>query len=100
MLKKIVNGLDAISIMSWVVTLIVALAIWYVTSNDVSFKWALNDLSRSYDSHGIISMLNKVIVCAIVSAGTTNLFSIMIRKLTDKTTVDHEMIDEFEKEEA
>lgn len=97
-MKKIMNGLNVISIMSWIVTLIIMGVIWYLSLNEMSFRWALNDVSRSFDSESIISMLHKLIIWVVVLAGSTNIFSSLIRKLTDKTNEGYEE-DEIEEAE-
>ena len=80
-MKKIMNGLNVISIMSWIVTLIIMGVIWYLSLNEMSFRWVWNDVSRSCDSESIISMLHKLIIWVVVLAGSTNIFSSLIRKL-------------------
>ena len=100
MMKKIMNGLNTISIMSWVVTMIIMCAIWYLSLNDVSFRMAWNDVTRFWNSETAITLLHKVIVWTIVAAGSTNLLSSMIRKLTDKGEEECENdYDEYEEEE-
>lgn len=97
-MKKIMNGLNVISTMSWIVTLIIMGVIWYLSLNEVSFRWVWNDVSRSCDSESIISMLHKLIIWVIVLAGSTNIFSSLIRNLTCKTVERYEE-DEFEEVE-
>ena len=97
-MKKIMNGLNVISIMSWIVTLIIMGVIWYLSLNEMSFRWAWNDVSRSCDSESIISMLHKLIIWVVVLAGSTNIFSSLIRNLTCKTVERYEE-DEFEEAE-
>lgn len=97
-MKKIMNGLNVISIMSWIVTLIIMGVIWYLSLNEMSFRWVWNDVSRSCDSESIISMLHKLIIWVVVLAGSTNIFSSLIRKLTGKTNEGCEE-DEFEEAE-
>lgn len=92
-MKKIMNGLNMISITSWVVTLCIMGIIWYLSLNEVSFRWVWNDVSRCCDSDSIISMLHKFVLCTIILAGSTNIVSTLIMKLTDKTV---EKEDEFE----
>ena len=100
MMKKIENGLNTISIMSWVVTAIIMCVIWYLSLNDVSFRMAWNDVNRFCNSESIIALLHKFIVWSIMLAGSTNLIASLIRKLTDKSEEEYEDDYEEEKEES
>lgn len=52
-MKKIMNGFNVVSIMSWIMTLIIMAVIWYLSLNEVSFRWAWNDVSRGCDSESM-----------------------------------------------
>lgn len=97
-MKKIMNGFNVVSTMSWIMTLIIIAVIWYLSLNEVSFRWAWNDVSRSCDSESIISMLHKLIIWMIILAGSTNIFSSLILNLTCKTVEKYEE-DDFEEVE-
>lgn len=97
MMRKIKETVNAISIVSWVLTLTLMGIIWYLTLNDVSFRWAWNDVSRCYDSVSIIGDLHSVIVKLIVVAGSTNLISTVIDSFLDRKVEDE--TEEFVEEE-
>lgn len=97
MMRKIRETVNAISIVSWVLTLTLMGIVWYLTLNDVSFRWAWNDVSRCYDSASIISVTHSVIVKLIVIAGSSNLVSTLIETFLDRKV--KEETEEFVEEE-
>lgn len=99
MMRKIKETVNAISVVSWVLTLTLMGIVWYLSLNDVSFRWAWNDASRCYDSTSIIGDLHSVIVKLIVVAGSTNLFSTVIDLFLDRK-VEEETEEFVEEEEA
>ena len=99
MMRKIKETVNAISIVSWVLTLTLMGIVWYLTLNDVSFRLAWNDVSRCYDSASIIGDLHSVIVKLIVVAGSTNLISTVIDLFLDHK-VKEETEEIVEEEEA
>ena len=99
MMRKIKETVNAISIVSWVLTLTLIGIVWYLTLNDVSFRWAWNDVSRCYDSASIIGGLHSMIVKLIVVAGSTNLISTVIDSFLDRK-VEEETEEFVEEEEA
>lgn len=99
MMRKIKETVNAISIVSWVLTLTLMGIVWYLTLNDVSFRWAWNDVSRCYDSASIIGALHSMIVKLIVVAGSTNLISTVIDSFLDRK-VEEETEEFVEEEEA
>lgn len=98
MMRKIKETVNAISIVSWVLTLTLMGIVWYLSLNDVSFRWAWNDVSRCYDSTSIIGDLHSVIVKLIVVAGSTNLISTVVDLFLDRKV--EEETEEFVEEEG
>lgn len=97
MMRKIKETVNTISIISWVMTLTLMGIVWYLSLNDVSFRWAWNDVSRCYDSTSIISDLHSIIIRLVVIAGGSNLVSTLIDALLDRKVEDTE--DEIVEEE-
>ena len=99
-MKKFEKELNAIGIISWGITLMMMAVIWYLSYNEMSFRWAWNDVSRGCDSESIISVLHKLVVWTIVVAGSSNAISTLIRKLSDRKIEEYEeCYDELEEEE-
>lgn len=90
MKEKIINVCDMISIVSWTVTSMIMVVIQYLSMNWVYFSWTWNDLTRWCDSDTIIEMLYAIMVSVIILAGSSNLISVVIRKLSDTVNVNEE----------
>lgn len=97
-MKKIMNELNAISIISGILAMVIIGAIWYLSANDITFKVVWNDLNRCCTSESIIAMLYKLLVNAIVLAVSTNVFSTIIRKSIDKPEKGEEIVEVIEEE--
>ncbi len=92
-MKKIMEELNVISIISWVITMMMIGAIWYLSANDISFKLMWNDVNRYCDSESIIALLYKLSNNTVILAGSTNVFSTIIRKLTEKSEEGDEIVE-------
>ena len=98
MMRKIKETVNTIGIISWVMTLTLMGIVWYLSLNDVSFRWAWNDVSRCYDSTSIISELHSAIIRLVVIAGGSNLVSTLIDVFLDRK-IEEETEDEIVEEE-
>lgn len=99
MMKNVENRSNTISIISWGITIVLMCTIWCLSLNDMSFRMAWNDTVRTVTSESVITMLHKAITCTIIVAGSTNLVSSIIRKLTDEESVYEDDDYEYEYEE-
>lgn len=97
MMKKIKETVSVIGIVAWVITLVLMGIVWYLSLNDVAFRWAWNDVSREYTSISIIGDLHFVIVRLIVLAGGSNLIAHLMNFIPDREVEDE--TDEFVEEE-
>lgn len=88
MLKKVIDGLDAVSIISWIMTIIVLVCIWVLEMNDISVKLAWNDISRICDGDTMTIKLFQLMTGLVILAGTTTIFSTSIRKVESKKEIE------------
>lgn len=88
MLKKVIDGLDVVSIISWIMTIIVLVCIWVLEMNDISIKLAWNDISRICDGVTMTIKLFQLMTGLVILAGTTTIFSTAIRKVGSRKEIE------------
>lgn len=99
MMKNLYEGLNAISIVSWILAIIMMMGVMYLEMNDITFKWVWNDISRSYTSESMMMTMVKFATAVVITAGSTNLVSSLLRRICEpKETL--ETIEEIEETES